>query len=319
LCLGAFFASPACAQPDLSIAADTQLLRHAPAAYVFETLTLSAQADGTPDERRYRVYLGIPRKAPPPAGYPVFYALDGNAVLDALHAQESLLEETGASASPPLLVLIGYDTQARFDVIARTYDYTPPIPVSAKANLEDPSGSERKTGGADSFREFIETRLKPELRQKMHLNSQQQTLWGHSYGGLFVLHTLFAHPEDFQHYIAVSPSLWWQEGRILREAETFFATTRMPSQALTLLALSGADEAGEKKRQSENATQAGIQQARPPQRGTVPKDSLFKLIERLNAQNKLSARLILHEGKTHGEMFHLGLKSALRLYCESGE
>ncbi|WP_201524826.1 alpha/beta hydrolase, partial [Bordetella pseudohinzii] len=31
----------------------------------------------------------------------------------------------------------------------------------------------------------------------------------HSYGGLFVLETLLNRPEAFQHYVAASPSLWW--------------------------------------------------------------------------------------------------------------
>ncbi|MDR3054202.1 MAG: hypothetical protein LBU53_02200 [Zoogloeaceae bacterium] len=311
LCLGVFLASSVCAQPDSSIAADTRLLHDAPAGYVFERFDMLAQTKAVFDEARYRIYLGIPRKAPPPEGYPVIYALDGNAALDALRAQEALLEEIGVSASPPLLVLLGYETRARFDVVARTYDYTPPI--SGKASLEDLPGSGRKAGGADIFREFIATRLKPELHKKLRINPLRQTLWGHSYGGLFVLHTLFTHPEDFQHYIAISPSLWWQEGWILREAKAFGA--QILPQTRTLLVLSGTDEADEKT-QIPNVTRTEIQQARILQRGSIPKDSLPKLIEYLNVWSNVSARSVLFKGKTHGEMFSLGLEAALRFSLE---
>ncbi|HEY1066057.1 MAG TPA: alpha/beta hydrolase-fold protein, partial [Pirellulales bacterium] len=50
---------------------------------------------------------------------------------------------------------------------------------------------------------------------------QKQVLFGHSFGGLFVLHVLFAHPESYQHYIASSPSIWWADGAVLREEKEF--------------------------------------------------------------------------------------------------
>jgi len=42
---------------------------------------------------------------------------------------------------------------------------------------------------------------------------------GHSYGGLFALHALLRRPQFFSRYAAAAPSLWWQDGFILREAE----------------------------------------------------------------------------------------------------
>jgi predicted alpha/beta superfamily hydrolase len=298
-----FFTFPALAQPDPRVPADTSLLENHGVGYTFDTLERQAQADGP----RYRVYLAVPRKAPPPEGYPVLYLLDGNAVLDALNTKTVLLKTIGESSAPPVLVMIGYVTSARFDVNARTYDYTPPIPE--KPRLEDRAGSGRKAGGAEALRDFIVTRLKPEIERKVRIDSRRQGIWGHSYGGLFVLHTLFAHPDDFQRYIAASPSLQWQDGWILREAEAFVA--RPQTRPLTLLAVSGADESGEKARRNPPSARAEAPQGTPRQRASAPRDALPRLIARLNAGG-VSARLILMEGKAHGEMFSLSLEPALR-------
>jgi predicted alpha/beta superfamily hydrolase len=289
-------ASPILAQPDLSIAADTSILRDTTTGYRFETFERQPRADGP----RYRVHLAVPQKAPPPGGYPALYLLDGNAVLDVLPARIAAVRE--AAASPVALVLVGYATPARFDVAARAFDYTPPAPASP--GLEDFPGSGRKAGGAEIFRDFLVHRLPSELRRKVRLDPRRRTLWGHSYGGLFALHTLFAHPGDFQHYVAVSPALWWRDGWILREEAAFAG--RALARPVTLLALSGVDEAA--ARPGSTPERAAAKQAR----NALPRESLQQLIARLDARDDLAARLVRLEGKTHGEMFAAGVEAALR-------
>jgi pimeloyl-ACP methyl ester carboxylesterase len=63
----------------------------------------------------------------------------------------------------------------------------------------------------------LQDRILPQVRRLAPLDSTRLSLWGHSYGGLFVLHTLFTRPGLFSRYIAASPSLWWQHGLILEE------------------------------------------------------------------------------------------------------
>jgi hypothetical protein len=48
-------------------------------------------------------------------------------------------------------------------------------------------------------------------------------LIGHSFGGLFAIHTLVTRPDVFDAYIAISPSLQWNEQGLVDQAETFFA------------------------------------------------------------------------------------------------
>src|SRR5262249_22194676 len=78
-----------------------------------------------------------------------------------------------------------------------------------------------RTGGQDAFFTFIQEELKPKIEKRFKVNRERQTLFGHSLGGLFVLHVLYTHPEAFQTYVAGSPSLWWNDQSILAEERAF--------------------------------------------------------------------------------------------------
>ena len=42
---------------------------------------------------------------------------------------------------------------------------------------------------------------------------------GHSFGGLFALHTMAERPELFDAWVAADPSLWWDGGVLVRSLE----------------------------------------------------------------------------------------------------
>lgn len=67
----------------------------------------------------------------------------------------------------------------------RAYDYTP------KPSAEFQAQGKYKYGGADQFIAFLNSELKPEIAKQFPINSQQQSLYGHSFGGLFVLYHFF--------------------------------------------------------------------------------------------------------------------------------
>ncbi|MET0427971.1 MAG: alpha/beta hydrolase-fold protein, partial [Microvirga sp.] len=53
--------------------------------------------------------------------------------------------------------------------------------------------------------------------------------FGHSFGGLFALHTLFTRPALFQTIIAASPTIHWDDSALLRqEAKAVFDNPRRP-------------------------------------------------------------------------------------------
>lgn len=155
--------------------------------------------------RDYRLFIAAPQAAAPETGYPVFYVLDANHLF--LTVVETVRAFERRPDSPPgmgaVIVGIGYpdgvDTR-----LARTLDLTP-VP-SDSPRLRGPSG------GGDAFLAFIRDELKPAVAQLVAVDPQRQAIFGHSFGGLFVLHALVSAPETFQTYIAASPSLWYGEG-----------------------------------------------------------------------------------------------------------
>lgn len=194
-------AVPAHAQPDMSRPAPETIADRGSALYRFENVPLMS-SDGT---RSYRLRIAIPKRAPGPAGHPVAWLLDGKAAL--AHIDEALLTELDG-ATPPVIVAIGHDTPLRLDATERIRDYTP------GTDSADPRG--RRGGGADDLLDLIEGEMTARLAAAAPIDRSRQTVWGHSLGGLFVLHALLARPAAFSRYYAASPSLWWDDGAIVR-------------------------------------------------------------------------------------------------------
>ena len=158
----------------------------------------------------YRLFMSVPATPPPASGYPVIYVLDANAAFPvaALLARNIASRSAVTGQVAPLVVGIGYPGSDDFHVASRQRDYTIlPGRVDSKAS----------EGGAEYFLDFIEQELKPLVAANYPIDSQRQALFGHSFGGLLVLHTLFTRPHAFSTYLASSPSIWWQDKLVLSE------------------------------------------------------------------------------------------------------
>ncbi|MBN8940518.1 MAG: alpha/beta hydrolase [Rhizobiales bacterium] len=179
-----------------------------------------APQDGGP---AYRIFLRIPAGEPPPAGWPVLYLLDANAVIgtavDALRVQSGYPLGTGISKAA--IVGIGYPTDEAYDSVRRSWDMGPPPGKTYPPHT--PDGPDVRTGGADHFLRFIEDELKPEIARRLPVDPAQQAIFGHSFGGLFVLHALFSRPDAFTDWIAASPAIWWEDAGVLATGRRFAA------------------------------------------------------------------------------------------------
>lgn len=82
-----------------------------------------------------------------------------------------------------------------------------------------------RTGGADAFLAFLADELRPALAEAFPIDTDDATLTGQSFGGLFVLYALLHRPDAFRRYLAVSPSLWWN-GRALLDAAARIVESR---------------------------------------------------------------------------------------------
>ncbi|WP_208601322.1 alpha/beta hydrolase [Phytopseudomonas flavescens] len=284
-------------KPDLSRPLGPTLAERGSAFYEFARQDMTS-ADG---QRHYRIWIAKPKRAAPATGYPVLYLLDGNAALGALQEKQLAdLDERG----PPLLVFVGYATDLRFDVNARAYDYTPPLPGGAP--VIDDIVRQRRGGGADVFVDFLEQEVKPLVSRHAEVDPQRQSLWGHSYAGLLVLHTLFSRPQAFQRYIAADPSLWWQNGFILAEAKAFDA----PPTPLSLVLLVGAGKpSGGVSGVKEDATV----RARREAVAALPADAAEQLARRLAGLSGVEVGYRVFPDLSHGPMLPASLGLALRL------
>jgi len=140
--------------------------------------------------------------------YPVLYMTDGDGHMGHTASTIEFLTQNGRISD---LIVVGVTNTDR------TRDLTP-----AKSTDKDPAGNLRfpTSGGADNFLKFFQTELIPEI-EKQYRVQPYRIFAGHSLGGLFAIHAMISKPGLFNSYVAVSPSLQWENGEALKRAEDF--------------------------------------------------------------------------------------------------
>ena len=265
-------------------------------SYRFEYFVLES-----PDQaRRWRVNVGVPVKASAKPA-PVLYMLDGNAA--AMVLDQDMLADLAAHAAP-VLVFIGYDNDLRVDSPARTRDYTAWIDTA-----DDEIGAPQSSGGgAYAFLDLIERRIKPEIERRATIDLQQQSLWGHSLGGLFVVSTLYTRPAAFQHYVSASPSLWWSQGAPLGDMERQFIANNQRQPAQVTVMLGGDERTG--NRGVRDMTNPRVVAHLRRIGGATP-DAAQQLATRLAKVPGLTVQYREFPGLGHGPMLPASLKATL--------
>lgn len=189
----------------------------------------------------YLIMAAIPKEPPPIGGYPVIYALDGDAVFGTLAETARLQMRKLHGYDPAIVIAIAYPSREPFDMQRRCRDFT--MPADKRALPVRPGGMEwPENGGADAFITFLESELFTEVTKRYPVDNGRRTIFGHSLGGLFVLHALFTRPGLFRCYAAGSPSIWWNNQAILQEASAFLAANPPGGPPSDLLMLLGGDE-----------------------------------------------------------------------------
>ena len=278
--------------------------------------------------RRLRIQVSVPvENSIPASGLPVIFMLDGNAVFDRFcHSGASQVHPgaggaTGGASSTTLnaqagvvdlssllVVGIGYDTTVTTVADGRAYDYTPQIP--GVADLRDPRVPARRAGGADVFIQTLVQVIWPAIKTRYPVRDNASVLYGHSYGGLCVLHTLFRQPSLFARWIAVSPSLWWHDRYLLREASEFVQQNASAFRNFqTHIALMAGTQ--EQLRQKPIGVDSITEANRPQGIPTLP--WVRDLAGQLGCMNGLNAQFIELPGADHRGALHMSIPRALSL------
>ncbi len=119
-----------------------------------------------------------------------------------------------SKVEPAVVVGIGYPIDGAFDMKRRPHDLTTRSDLPRPVSKVIPKDS----GGYEAMIRFVQERVKPDIEKRFPIDRNRQALAGHSLGGLFTLRTLINHPDWFQTYLALSPSIWWHDAALIKEA-----------------------------------------------------------------------------------------------------
>lgn len=137
--------------------------------------------------------------------YPVVYLLDGAADEDFIHIVGLVQYNTFPWINRiPQSIVVGIANTNR------RRDFTFPTTMESDKKMIPANG------GAEKFIDFIEKELQPFITQK-YKAGPSKTIIGQSLGGLLATKILFTRPRLFNKYIIISPSLWWNDGSLLKE------------------------------------------------------------------------------------------------------
>jgi hypothetical protein len=158
------------------------------------------------EERILNIYLPQGYSPDSARNYPVIYLLDGSAHEDYPHIAGLVQFMSMYNLMPPSIV-VGIANVNRY----RDFTYPSAVAFDNEINPDN--------GGSPQFIAFLESELKPFVTANYKTDGTS-TIIGQSLGGLLATEILLTKPQLFDDYIIVSPSLWWDEQRLLKETDS---------------------------------------------------------------------------------------------------
>jgi len=131
--------------------------------------------------------------------YPVLYLMDGEYNFNYVTGLIELW--SNISARHPEMIVVGI---SGYDSGYYRHLMSPPW---------DDEGQPSDDGAADSMMKAIVEEIKPAISKQFRTHDLE-ILSGHSMGGLFTTYAALSYHDAFDYFIAISPSLWWQQQRM---------------------------------------------------------------------------------------------------------
>lgn len=149
--------------------------------------------------------------------YPVAIILDGEFLLPTVNNFQGYY----SGGFTPEMILVGISNLKN-----RTRDLTT---STITENYGMPYN--RENGEASNFIKFIEDEFIPHI-EKIYPVTNYRTLIGHSYGGLFTIYTFLYHLNLFSNYIAIDPSLDWDNQKLVKASQDIIANENYEGKSL---------------------------------------------------------------------------------------
>lgn len=140
---------------------------------------------------------------------PVIYMPDGGINEDFPHIANTIAALVESKQIPPV-ILVGIEN------IQRRKD------LSGPTEVEEDKKVAPVIGGAEKFRSFIKEELFPEIN-KRYRTTDKKGIIGESLAGLFIVETFLTNPDMFDYYIAMDPSMWWNNHYLVRTAKDYLS------------------------------------------------------------------------------------------------
>lgn len=177
------------------------------------TITLTLPSKILQEDRLVYIHCPKPDSTNKDKKYPVLYLMDGESHFEILSQYADYLSRWDVSVIPEMIVVGIVNTK-------RTRDLTPTSSIINYFGKPDTAAISwmKPSGGNENFLQFIRQELMPYISS--HYNTELYSiLAGHSFGGIAAINCMLTHPDMFNAYIAVSPSLWWDNQYLLKLAE----------------------------------------------------------------------------------------------------
>jgi hypothetical protein len=183
----------------------------------------SLYSDNIQEQQKFWVHVpnNLGQGVPTGAKYPVLYLLDGDAHFYSVTGMIKQLSTVNGNDILPEMIVVGITNNDR------TRDLTP----THVGEVFGDSTFSKTSGGGKNFMKFIEKELIPHI-EKNYPASNYRTFVGHSLGGLTVIDALVDYPELFSNYVAIDPSLWWDNQELLKRSEDVISKTIYSNKAL---------------------------------------------------------------------------------------
>jgi predicted alpha/beta superfamily hydrolase len=148
----------------------------------------------------FEIYTSLPRSFDAAKHYNVVYYCDAN--LKSGRAIRNLLSTNQYDKKLANTIFVGVGHIGNYHVLRRRDFILPTI------NGKDTAGKDANYGQVAKFYVFLKDELIPSVNTKFNTNQANNSILGHSLGGLFAFYCLFKSDNLFAKYFALSPALW---------------------------------------------------------------------------------------------------------------